>query len=212
MNNHPIVAAAVFAETCQKTESETYRLSIDPKTDPMAYNVIMGMLTKSPAKSDQRANMIMMHRHSETLKWVRQLTPSQLESAAPDIARALKVVIDLKELKNVRQCSEELAKLRNRQIEQCRWLVSNLARNNTIQSICYLLTESEIRKIRDEMGVPAQIGRAAALPLEEQLSVQQVWQTLAENTGLDDFTRYRRLQEAFPQYDLGRLNAALHGI
>ena len=33
-----------------------------------------------------------------------------------------------------------------------------------------------------------------------------------KETESDTFQRYRQLQEAFPQYDLGRLNAAINGI
>lgn len=206
-----ILAAGIVSESGPQKVSETYRVSIDPKKDPMAYNAIVSLITKLPSKGEQRANMIMMHKHAETLSWLRKLSPEQLERAAPDLAKTFKIVVDLNQLQNVRNCSEELYKLRNKQLEQCRWLISHQARNNMIQSICYLLTESEIRQIRGEMNIPAQIGRASALTLEEQLSVQQAWHELC-NTDADEFSKYRRLQETFPQFDLGRLNAAIHGI
>jgi hypothetical protein len=90
-------------------------------------------------------------------------------------------------------------------------MVEHGARNNMIQAVCYLLVESDIRQIRTELGINSQLGRCGALPLEDQLTVQDYWQRMKE-TESDTFQRYRQLQEAFPQYDLGRLNAAINGI
>ena len=90
-------------------------------------------------------------------------------------------------------------------------MVEHGARNNMIQAVCYLLVESDIRQIRTELGINSQLGRCGAFPLEDQLTVQDYWQRMKE-TESDTFQRYRQMQEAFPQYDLGRLNAAINGI
>lgn len=213
MNTNHITGSIVAGNGVseQRTLNETYRVSVNPEKDRLAYTAIVSLLTQRPDKDAQRANMFMLHKHADTLAWFRKLTPEQLDKAAPEISKVFKVIVDLKQLQNVRQSCQQLASLRNKQMEQCRWLVSNNARNNMIQSICFLITENEIRQIRNEMNIQTQVGRAAALPVEDQLTVQQVWQQLVSEEN-DEFKRYHRLQEKFPEYDLGRLNAAINGI
>ena len=212
MNTHLIATAAARAERniCKSTK-ETYLLSVDAETNKLLYTAIIGIVTCEPDKQARRKNMVMIQRHAGTLNWLRKLTPEQINNAAPDIARAMEVLIDLNILKDILTTNKHLSGQRDKQLEQCRWMVEHGARNNMIQAVCYLLVESDIRQIRTELGINSQLGRCGALPLEDQLTVQDYWQRMKE-TESDTFQRYRQLQEAFPQYDLGRLNAAINGI
>lgn len=215
MNMYLTTAAANMAterdiSEC-KSNRETYRLNVDVGTNKLLYTTIIGIVTREPDKKARRKNMVMIQRHADTLSWLRKLTPEQIESAAPDIARAMEVLIDLNVLKDTLKTNKHLSGQRDRQLEQCRWMIEHGARNNMIQSVCYLLIESDIRQVRAELGINSQLGRCGTLPLEDLLTVQDLWQRLKSEEP-DVFQRYRQLQAAFPQYDLGRLNAAINGI
>lgn len=51
----------------------------------------------------------MIQRHAGTLNWLRKLTPEQINNAAPDIARAMEVLIDLNILKDILTTNKHLS-------------------------------------------------------------------------------------------------------
>lgn len=202
---------ASIVKMADKNIGLSYRIGVNAVKDKMLFMSILNALMEKPDKQTAKENMFMLPQHVELLNWLRKLPLDELEIIEPEIAKALKIHLDLQQLAVIKRNSETSSALRNRQMEQCRWMIQHNARNNMIQSVCFLLTESDIREIRDELNIPTQVGRTPALPIEEKLSIQSEWQRLSASQ-IDIFEQYKQLQEAFPQYDLGRLNAAINGI
>ncbi len=202
---------ASIVKMADKNIGLSYRIGVNAVKDKMLFMSILNALMEKPDKQTAKENMFMLPQHVELLNWLRKLPLDELEIIEPEIAKALKIHLDLQQLAVIKRNSETSSALRNRQMEQCRWMIQHNARNNMIQSVCFLLTESDIREIRDELNIPTQVGRTPALPIEEKLSIQSEWQRLSASQ-IDIFEQYQQLQEAFPQYDLGRLNAAINGI
>lgn len=202
---------ASIVKMADKNIGLSYRIGVNAVKDKMLFMSILNALMEKPDKQTAKENMFMLPQHVELLNWLRKLPLDELEIIESEIAKALKIHLDLQQLAVIKRNSENSSALRNRQMEQCRWMIQHNARNNMIQSVCFLLTESDIREIRDELNIPTQVGRTPALPIEEKLSIQSEWQRLSASQ-IDIFEQYQQLQEAFPQYDLGRLNAAINGI
>lgn len=188
--------------------SDTYKMRLTGKNALLYAQILNILAAGSPCKQERITNSVMIGKYAEVFEYLSKLTAEQVSTIAERLAGVLEVRIDLNTLQEIMRIEREQNEKRQRQMQQCEWLVAHGASNTMILNMCAMLTSADIKKLRSEMNLPVAVGRRKTLELEEQLTVADYWEKLCEQEK-DSYTRYQLLHKAFPDYDLSQLNTAI---
>ncbi len=188
--------------------TDTYKMRLTGKNALLYAQILNILAAGSPCKQERITNSVMIGKYAEVFEYLSKLTAEQVGTIAERLAGVLEVRIDLNTLQEIMRIEREQNEKRQRQMQQCEWLVTHGASNTMILNMCAMLASSDIKKLRAEMNLPVAVGRRKTLELEEQLTVAAYWEKLCEQEK-DSYTRYQLLHKAFPDYDLSQLNTAI---
>ena len=183
MNNHIILVGSPYSEFALYFLSKTFR---------------------DRSLVDQYHGRISDYSFFEQLK---QLTASDIEYIASKNPNLAQVTIDIKGLELGMKVIEQ-QKIENEKLE---WLIRNGANRSVILQEFPALDDKKIKEMINFLSdYKPKPGRVPTIQGKSREAVEHKWYEIdQQNPDLTNFDKLRLLKEAFPEYDLARLNTVV---
>lgn len=167
---------------------------------------ITAILSKlfNPTKTERAFNAVPIHQHGETIRALMGLDPKQFAQLCEDCRDAVSFTVDLDKVQGYLDGINCRRQRLIEQTEKAEWLIEHNASNKLIMDVCTSLDGYDIKRLRNRLNRPAQLGRQHLPDLNTRTFIVRRWLEI-RGQHADEFKRYRVLQEQFAQYNLSQL-------